>query len=324
MQLHNNHTLFEQAVRATAQYMQLQEIYIEKDYWVTYALYAIFHSDIGKETVFKGGTALSKCYGLIDRFSEDIDLVVIKATDETANQLKKKLKEITDVVNAIMPETEIPGITQKRGMNRKTGHSYPKMFKGSYGQVRDLVILEATWLGYFEPYRTSSVRSLVYDMMIKSGQIGIAEEYNLLPFNVQVLDTKRTICEKIMSLVRFSYTEQAFVDLGNKVRHIYDLHQMLKQLDLQEFFESSDFHAMLLRVAHDDFASYRNNNKWLLNHPNESLFFTDIAASWQQIRSVYHDTFAKLVYGELPQEQDIILTLERIKGRLGKIVWDLG
>lgn len=43
MQLHSNHTLFDQAVRATAQYMQLQEIYIEKDYWVTYALFHLIY-----------------------------------------------------------------------------------------------------------------------------------------------------------------------------------------------------------------------------------------------------------------------------------------
>ena len=69
-------TLFRQAVTATAGLLDIPEIFIEKDYWVTYALHTIFHDPIGGETVFKGGTALSKCFGLIDRFSEDIDLVV--------------------------------------------------------------------------------------------------------------------------------------------------------------------------------------------------------------------------------------------------------
>lgn len=69
MKLHENTGLFSQAIRATAQQLQLQEIYIEKDYWVTFALYTIFHHEIGKEAVFKGGTALSKCYGIIERFS---------------------------------------------------------------------------------------------------------------------------------------------------------------------------------------------------------------------------------------------------------------
>ena len=69
MRLHENKELFRDAVLATSQIKGIPEIYIEKDYWVTFALYHIFHSEMAKEVVFKGGTALSKCYRLIERFS---------------------------------------------------------------------------------------------------------------------------------------------------------------------------------------------------------------------------------------------------------------
>lgn len=65
--------------------MNLKPEYVEKDYWVTYALFAIFNSGIGKDTIFKGGTALSKCYKMIDRFSEDIDLVTLRREGETGH-----------------------------------------------------------------------------------------------------------------------------------------------------------------------------------------------------------------------------------------------
>ena len=77
MKLHYDQKLFRDAVRATNQHRGIQEVYVEKDYWVTYALKTIFSSDCGVHAVFKGGTALSKCYQLIERFSEDIDLVTI-------------------------------------------------------------------------------------------------------------------------------------------------------------------------------------------------------------------------------------------------------
>ena len=170
MKLHENPTLFEQAIRATAQQKKLLEIYIEKDYWVTFALFTIFNDAIGKEAVFKGGTALSKSYGLIERFSEDIDLVVLKHEGESGNKLTNKIKTISKVVSSVMPEIEVKGITQKRGMNRKTGHSYSKIFKGDFGQVRDVVIVEATWLGNFEPYKNSTIHSYIYDMMVTTGQ----------------------------------------------------------------------------------------------------------------------------------------------------------
>lgn len=49
---------------------------VEKDWWVSRTLDIIFQLDIAKHIVFKGGTSLSKAWGLIDRFSEDIDLAI--------------------------------------------------------------------------------------------------------------------------------------------------------------------------------------------------------------------------------------------------------
>lgn len=86
MNLHNDQKLFRQAIRATAQAIGMSELYIEKDYWLTFALYTICNHPIGKSVVFKGGTSLSKCFKLIDRFSEDIDLIIERRPNETDNQ----------------------------------------------------------------------------------------------------------------------------------------------------------------------------------------------------------------------------------------------
>jgi predicted nucleotidyltransferase component of viral defense system len=58
MRLHENKTLFRQAVQFTADQMQITAIYVKKDYWVTYTLHTIFNNPIGDDTVFKGGTVL--------------------------------------------------------------------------------------------------------------------------------------------------------------------------------------------------------------------------------------------------------------------------
>jgi hypothetical protein len=52
MKLHENKTLFRQAIQFTADQMNIPAIYVEKDYWVTYALFTIFNNEIGKDTVF--------------------------------------------------------------------------------------------------------------------------------------------------------------------------------------------------------------------------------------------------------------------------------
>lgn len=323
MKLHQNIPLFRDAVRVTAQQMNIPPEFVEKDYWVTYALFTIFNNEIGKDTVFKGGTALSKCYSMIERFSEDIDLVVLRREGETDSKLKSKLKAISTVVEAELPEVPIEGVTHKMGMNRKTAHSYNKEFKGDYRQVRNVIILESTWLGYYEPYTTKSIVSFVGQMMLDNKQSDIAKENGLLPFGLLALEPVRTICEKIMSLVRFSYGENPIDDLKKKIRHTYDLHQLLKQDEFLKFFQSTDFDEMLLKVANDDVASFRNNNQWLNYHPNEALIFRDLESTWNELKTIYNGDFKNLVYGELPKEEAILDTLKMIQERLKAISWTI-
>lgn len=323
MKLHEDKTLFRQAVQFTADQMKIPAIYVEKDYWVTYALFLIFNNEIGKDVVFKGGTALSKCYNMVQRFSEDIDLVVLRRDGETDSKLKSKLKTVSTVLEAVLPEVTIEGITHKMGMNRKTAHSYGKEFKGDYGQVRDVIILESTWLGYYEPYTTKIIVSFVGQMMMDNKQSDIAEENGLLPFELLALEPTRTICEKIMSLVRFSYGENPIDDLKKKIRHTYDLHQLLKQNELLKFFHSTAFDDLLLKVANDDVASFRNNNKWLSFHPNEALIFKDLGTVWSELKTIYLGDFKNLVYGELPMEEAVLETLKLIQERLKSVSWTI-
>lgn len=323
MNLHENKTLFRQAVQFTADQMKIPAIYVEKDYWVTYTLLTIFNNEIGQDTVFKGGTALSKCYNMIERFSEDIDLVVLRRAGETDNKLKSKLKAVSTVVATVLPEVTIEGITHKMGMNRKTAHAYNKEFKGDYGQVRDAIVVEASWLGYYEPYTNRSIVSFVGQMMLNNGQSEIATKNGLLPFDLWVLEPSRTICEKIMSLVRFSYGENPVDDLKKKIRHTYDLHQLLQQKTFLDFIHSSAFDEMLLKVANDDVVSFKNNNKWLVYHPDEALVFKDLENVWSELKAIYSGDFKNLVYGALPKEEAVLETLRMIKDRLKMISWTI-
>lgn len=323
MKLHQDKKLFRDAVRITAQQMNIPPEFVEKDYWVTYVLHTLFHHKIGADTVFKGGTALSKCYKAIDRFSEDIDLIVIRREGESNNKLTSKIRTISEVVNAVLPELEVEGLTQKMGMNRKTAHTYKKEFKGDYGQIRDVIVVEATWLGYFEPYTTKQVVSLVGEMMLSKNQAAIAEANGVLPFDVRVLEPTRTVCEKIMSLVRFSYGEDAIDDLKKKIRHAYDLHQLLNQKEFAKFFQSEAFAIMLLKVANDDVLSYKNNNAWLAHHPNEALIFKDLDKVWNELKPTYNGDFKNLVYGSFPSDESVLEILKIIRERLAAIEWNI-
>ena len=68
---------------------------IEKDAWVTLVLRMLFNSELNDNIVFKGGTSLSKVYGLINRFSEDLDFTSVNP-DFVLD--KKTLHNIVEVV----------------------------------------------------------------------------------------------------------------------------------------------------------------------------------------------------------------------------------
>jgi hypothetical protein len=219
------------------------------------------------------------------------------------------------------PEIEVDGITHKMGMIRKTAHSYEKSFNGNFRQVRDNIIVESTWIGNFEPYTTGTVSSYIYEMMLKANQQNIINQYGMNPFDVLILRTERTLCEKLMSIVRFSQTEQPIIDLNNKIRHIYDIHMILKDAELNSFFNSTEFDVMLLKVANDDVQSFKNNNEWLSNHPSTTILFSDTENIWNKIKDTYETSFKELVFGDFPSENEILNTLKIVTERSRTIEW---
>ena len=94
MKLHDNKTLFQEAIQATATKKNIPDVFVEKDYWVTWVLRNLSKSANAEKIVFKGGTSLSKAYKLIERFSEDVDLAVLRP-GENQNQTKKLIDTVS-------------------------------------------------------------------------------------------------------------------------------------------------------------------------------------------------------------------------------------
>jgi len=328
MNLHLDKDNFEGAIVATANYFEIPEIFIEKDYWVTYALHQLFHSEVKDLIVFKGGTSLSKCYSIIKRFSEDIDLVVIKNDVDTGSELRRRLKDITTIIDrSILDKVADHPNTNKKGSIRKIVYSFPKVgLGGKYGEVKDDITLEVSHLGNFEPNVTKPIRTLIADYINSTQNIELITQFGLGDFEVKALAVERTFCEKIISLVRFSYTESPITDLSNKVRHIYDLTLLLRLDSIKDFVNSDSFGIMLLQVAKDDDKAIPNDKEWLYNHPKEALIFSDTLMVWNVLKKVYTGTkFSELLIGneKPPHENDIFETLVFLSERIELISWEV-
>ncbi|MDD6826283.1 MAG: nucleotidyl transferase AbiEii/AbiGii toxin family protein [Oscillospiraceae bacterium] len=106
--LHNDRELFEQLILRTSEALGIKAEIIEKDYYVTLFLKELV--SVSPDIIFKGGTSLSKCYHLIDRFSEDIDLNIeteTKPSESRRKQLKSSIVEVIDKLNFTLTNSEI-------------------------------------------------------------------------------------------------------------------------------------------------------------------------------------------------------------------------
>jgi hypothetical protein len=94
--------------------LNVSPVLIEKDFWVCWILAVLFASKVADALVFKGGTSLSKVFGAIDRFSEDIDLSLspdflgLKEAGTSRNQANKWMKAAETACGAVVQNTIAP------------------------------------------------------------------------------------------------------------------------------------------------------------------------------------------------------------------------
>src|ERR1700741_4170729 len=127
MILHKSQNIFREAIEASAQHFGMRPIFIEKDYWVTYVLKNLSNSKYRNQVVFKGGTSLSKAYGCIKRFSEDIDLAIVSPSGYAGSKLKTLLKNVTEAITSDLKIKENHPLENKLGKIRATVYEYDKL-----------------------------------------------------------------------------------------------------------------------------------------------------------------------------------------------------
>ena len=94
MKLHENPLLFADVIKSAAKILDMPQEFVEKDYWICQILQRLSRHDKSQYAVWKGGTSLAKAYGLINRFSSDVDVAVL-TENMSQNQQKKFLARIS-------------------------------------------------------------------------------------------------------------------------------------------------------------------------------------------------------------------------------------
>jgi predicted nucleotidyltransferase component of viral defense system len=313
MKLHESPKDFKAAIEAAAQHLKMRPVFIEKDYWVTFVLKNLSQSAYKDIVVFKGGTSLSKAYGCIERFSEDIDLAIVSPTDYTGSKLSTLLKKISSEITKGLSLIEGHEAENKMGKIRATVYSYNRVLDSSdFGVVKDYILVEINCFANPVPHNKKPIQTYIAQFLNESGQTDLIKEYELENFEVNVLSMQRTYFEKVLSVNRLSY--EGKTKLEEKIRHFYDIHQLHYHEDLKGKILSTESYTILDAVRKDDEAFRTVAGDWQGKKIAESPLFDDIESSWKDLASSYETGLSGLIWAkQFASAEDVLRVLKEIK-----------
>lgn len=214
---------------------------IEKDAWVTLVLRIVFNSNLAEHLAFKGGTSLSKAYGLIKRFSEDIDIAINREflgfTGELSKGQIRKLRRkshefvLNEMSNIIIDEFRrynIDNILFKIEVeNIKITDQDPEIIKITYQSVFDelsyiprKVLIEIGARSLLEPSENKEIKSIIDENYPESS---FTEE----SFVVKTIIPEKTILEKMILLHEEFTKPKEKIRYYRMSRHLYDIGQII-------------------------------------------------------------------------------------------------
>lgn len=218
---------FGPTIDTAAERLGISSTAIEKDYWVTQVLRTLGR-DFGEDFVFKGGTSLSKGYGILERFSDDIDILVLRG-DRGKGATDRLMKSMGEAAaTAAEGQAERYGGSET-GVHRAYRVSYPATYRSTEA-VPTSVLLEMGVRGGPNPHERMSIGSLLGSALGAAGE-NLGPYDDLQPFEVPVLHPGRTLLEKLYGIHDLAKQLRANSLEADKLlrngRHFYDVYQLL-------------------------------------------------------------------------------------------------
>lgn len=305
----------------TASKLHLPMAAVEKDFWVSEVLNILFSLPYASKMVFKGGTSLSKVWGVIRRFSEDIDIAIDRSMfgiegDVTKRQLKKLRKEssvfvrdtlASDLAMAakhagldgyITIEADPDGVGDATYPEPRRIHIiYKSVSPGGFNPyLRDEVLLEVGSRTLIEPSEEATVQSFITRLFPQ-----FASEDNKVRIPTAV--PEKTFLEKAFLLHELFSTAGCRI-ANRKSRHLYDLSKMLeagiaeKAVADFDLWETIRHHREVFTPMHDvDYTA--DIRKHIALIPPE-----DVINEW---RNDYNSMAANMIYDDVAPTFDEII-----------------
>lgn len=305
---------------------------VEKDWWVVQVLAAIFEMQSGEHLVFKGGTSLSKAWGLINRFSEDVDLAIDRSFLGFDGELKKK--EITALrkkANQYITQTFYPELKQciaDKGFNdvrweildSTESDQDPKIIMMHYpnviqspGYLQPRVQIEIGCRSLREPFRIQSINTLLDEHYPETDFVSPT-------IKVPTVIPERTFLEKIFLLHEEFSKPNQLIRVERLSRHLYDVYQLSKTgiadnaLADKELYETIVNHRhQFTRVSQVDYNLHQPQS--INPIPTD-----EIIKEWE---ADYNTMLTEMIYGDTPSFKEIIQHLSDLKSKINAIEWTM-
>ncbi|MFC2138956.1 nucleotidyl transferase AbiEii/AbiGii toxin family protein [Bacteroidota bacterium] len=321
MILHKDYDILYKAIKETSDNTGIADYFIEKDYWISLVLKRLSESKYVDSVVFKGGTSLSKGFKLINRFSEDVDIAVINTSELSGNQLKSLIRTVEKEIARDLTEIEVNGVTSKGSRFRKAVYEYDEIEPSSTGNiVSNTLIVEINSFANPYPYVKVSIQSMVGEFLQKNNQNELIKKYGLEPFELYVLDKKRTLIEKIVSLIRFSFDENYIDSISSKIRHFYDIYYLLQDSESNTYFNSESFITDFTELLNHDRKAFDEPKGWVNKKLSSSPIVKEFDSIWNKIKSKYTNELSIFAYSQIPREGDVQSTFNEVVKKLKNII----
>lgn len=317
-----------QAINTVALNSGLPPSSIEKDWWVTQVLKALHSLPYSEHIAFKGGTSLSKCWNLIERFSEDIDIAISReflgfSGELSKTQISDKLRRAACAFVREKMQFDVKEALINQGI-RSDAFSVdvvitpitttdPEVITITYQSLYDVspyikntVKLEISGRAMIEPIERKAITSVI-DSAFPATPFAEKE------FEVNAVIPERTFLEKVFLLHEEFRKDEVRVERMS--RHIYDLVMMMSSK------EHIDERAIANEELYRAVLEHRRKFIGLKGFDYDELYPAtlcivpkeEIAHQWEED---YQFMCEHMIYGETPSFNSLIENIKTLNRRI--------
>lgn len=294
---------------------------IEKDFWVTWVLDRLFRNpELSRLLMFKGGTSLSKVYRLIERFSEDIDLIldwrVLNGEDPLAVRSRSSQERLNEAINeraqAFIGGELLSRVSMALGdmcrcdIDSADPHvinvRYPAAFSDGY--LRPEVRLEIGPLASWLPHEERTIRCYAAE--------AFPRVFERTECPVRVITAERTFWEKATILHHEAHRPSGTPQPPRYSRHYYDVAKMAESPVKNAALVDVDLLADVVEFKERFYP--RGWARYDLARPGSFRLVPEghvLAAVWADYRSM-----ANMIFGDVPEFDDILTILKKLQDEI--------